>query len=629
MIHIEEYIQIKNVSRRTIERYIEAGDLLSLKKSGRTYIVDPVKLNTLKERELKALVKEVKIEFDSMLEGVAKGKNDQVIVFEEIQKRMEMLGRHGVEIKGYSLKSLYRKANDAAKVKRKARCDKFAVRNKLLDDILNEKVIPFAAKIYVENAQPNVSLLCDLMKMYAKETEEYYEIAAIPKGTLYRQIRNSFEASGFPDMHKFMNHHNRFHIDLPFTSTAFTSEISFMDYIIGDDHKADVARVYVYDEASGRVVEKQVKTWFWIEGKTMMPLGWVIKIGDINSKDLIESLAVVLKKYGLPNNAVMVDNGIARAEDFTEFLRRINKPQAWAHFSKPYTPINKAPVERGFGMIKAEFDSFFENFVSPDKNRDARHRDLKMSPEETNLWFDDYKIKLESFIQQRYIQRERVRVINEERRRISILDYFDDCWRTHNKIEVTNRELRYAMMHEQIVKIGFGDLKFKGEYFIINEPLSVRFYNQKYRALYNPGDMNEIDLYILDDMLDRNTGEIAYRDTYFTTLYNIKSVSNKQSKIDELRRKIKMQFAELAKSVTSLQVMEFEKALPTYVSEDGRKLVETRRQYEKQVAEELKETVSTIAPVTTQLTTQIPNSEPRKLTQIKRTSLTIKGHNNG
>jgi transposase-like protein len=105
MIHIEEYIQNNNISRRWAYELIQDGKLVSIKKNGRTYIVDPVKLNTLKERELKALVKEVKIEFDSMLEGVAKGKNDQVIVFEEIQKRMEMLGRHGVEIKGYSLKS--------------------------------------------------------------------------------------------------------------------------------------------------------------------------------------------------------------------------------------------------------------------------------------------------------------------------------------------------------------------------------------------------------------------------------------------------------------------------------------------------------------------------------------------
>ncbi|MHC1736862.1 MAG: hypothetical protein AB9882_02490 [Ignavibacteriaceae bacterium] len=618
MIHIDEYIVASGISRRSMFRKIERGELISVKRNGKTYIIETDKPEMLKEKEKQVIVAATKEEFDRMLAGCTSGDADQIRVFEEIQRRLDMLKYQEIEVKGYSLKSLYRKANDSKKIKRKSRCDKFTVKNRILDEILTSKVLPFASKVYIENAQPNLSLLCDLMKMYAKDTEDYYEIAAIPKGTLYRQIRLSFENSGISGLHKFMNHHNRFHIELPFCSGAFTNDIKFMDYIIGDDHKADVAKVFVYDEASNRVIEKMVKTWFWIEARTMMPLGWIIKIGDITSRDLIASLSVVFKKYGLPNTAVMVDNGIARAEDFTNFLQRLNRPEAYAHFSAPYTPINKAPVERGFGLIKSEFDAFFDNFVSPDKNKDARHSGLKMSPEETNIWFEDYRLKLENFVQTKYIERERIRTIDGERKRISILEYFDSCWTNHNMITVTNQALRWALCKDEIVKIGLGDLKFKGEYFISQDIMSPRFYNRKYRVLYSD-DLSEVDLYAIEDMPDSSTGEILYKNTYFLTMQNLKTIPNQRDVIAKLRNKIQKQFKELSQNITSLKVADFEKALPTYVSEDGKKLVNTRRAFEQKVEAELKLSVSTINPIDS------PEPEPKitgtKLT-FKRRSLT-------
>ena len=73
MIHIDEYIQKSNISRRTVERNIQRGELISVKRNGKTYIIETDKPEMLKEKEKQVIVAATKEEFDRMLAGALPG----------------------------------------------------------------------------------------------------------------------------------------------------------------------------------------------------------------------------------------------------------------------------------------------------------------------------------------------------------------------------------------------------------------------------------------------------------------------------------------------------------------------------------------------------------------------------
>ena len=363
MTHIEDYCMQNGISKMTAYRMVSKGELKAIKMNGLTYVIPGKCVPTLEHGDERKLISEKKHKFDKAIlsaqKRISQFPSDATAIrtklVSDIEGEVEALRSIGVNIHGYNAKSIYRKLKKD-RLDRKTRADRFVIKNEILSrPEVREKIYESAVCIYMECATSNFSLLSDLILERAKREEELYEVAAIPRSTLYSFLKNDFENSGYKTLHKYLNHFNLFKKTLPKVSGAFTDDIDFFDYIIGDDHKLDVSAVLAWDEASRKWQHKQVKIWFWIEAKTMFPLGWEIKVGDFTVNDLKESLTRAFLQWGLPKKAVVVDNGIGRGQEFKNFLLRAGLGTEQLQFSAAYDPTNKAPGERSFGFVKAHF----------------------------------------------------------------------------------------------------------------------------------------------------------------------------------------------------------------------------------------------------------------------------------
>lgn len=588
MIHIEEYIVQTNLSKRTIYNYIKTGKLKTTKLNGRTYIIsDGNDTRMIIKKNVNRNVKQIKQSINDII--LYEGPRDKVAAVKKIEQIINCWKAQGVIIKGYSAKSVYRKIKDR-KTERKTRVDKFSVRNELLNKIF-PKVRNFASNLYMLDAEGSLNNVVDLIYEYAKRNEDYFEVAAIPKPTLYRQLLLDFKQSGYETLHQYFNHYNQFKNTLPRVTGAFTDDIEFMDYIAGDDHKADVASVYVYDNMLKKVVKKQVKIWGWDEPVTMKT--WIYcKVGDITAEDLILSLIPVIMEVGLPKKGLLIDNGIGRSEIFKEFWKKLTG--SIPHYSGAYEPTNKATTELKHSLWKSEFDSFQKNFVSPHKE-DGRHSGPALSPEEADMFFEDYKSKLNNYITGYYLERVRTRTIKGKTEKISIKDYFDRCWTKHQEIEVTPQQIRYALSISQVKTYSNG-IKIGKESYIPIEPLPISYNNKSFTVLTNPFDSSEIDVYALDDILDRNSGEFFEKGSYITTLYNTRLHPEKRKIVIEYQNKIKKNLKLVAQQITA--VKELDKALPDTVAPNS-EIIKQREEAIKQTTTILHQTINKL-PTSTQ-----------------------------
>ena len=620
MIHIEDYIQQSNESRRTIYRRIDSGTLLSVKLNGKTFILKDDQLADLKTKSKKQIIDSVKNQLNTMLAEAHNNPQIKSETIKNIERVIQSWKLHNIIIKGYDKKSCYRKIKNVEKMDRKTRSDKFSIRNEILSNNMS-KLRPLAAYIYKKNAQGNLSIICDLIKFHAKNDEEYYEFANVPKATLYRQLSLDFKQSGFKSVHQYFNHHNLWAKTLPTVTGAFTDDVEFFDYIAGDDHKADVAAVYVYDEASGKTILKQVKIWLWVEVRTMMPLGWIIKTGDINSRDLELSLAEVFLKWGLPRKQILIDNGIGRSAEFQEFVNKIyagmGQGRDKIHYSAAYTPTNKATMERSFGLIKNELDVFQKNFVGPDKEVESRHSTKALSPESAELFIGDYKAKLEQYLTGFFIERLRLRVINGEKQRISIKSYFDTLYKNYEPSPIALKDIRYALSQTD-EKVYNGSIKFKGSEYLPIESLPLSFHGQRFRILYYPNDLSEIDIYAIDDLLDRQTGLLVQKNNYVATFISTRLREDRREAVLKARKHMEKDIKELAEDYSSLMNLEnklFENSMPDMVSNNG-KILEQREVIKKAAKNAIKTSLK-------QLPGQSLSIENIKANDIPETSLTI------
>ena len=497
-------------------------------------------------------------------------------------------------VKGFDRKSIYRKLTKLATGKslsRKMRSDKWTIRNEMLSNSF-PKLRALAAAVYDRNTTPNLSILVDIIQMVARNKEEYYEFAAINKSTMYRQLSLDFQQSGLKTLHQYLNHYNLFAKNLPKVHGAFTDDVDFMDYIVGDDHKADVASVYVYDKLERKAVKKQVKIWYWCEAKTMYPLGWIVKVGDITTRDLINSLIPVIAQYGLPNKQFLIDNGIGRSEEFRDFIAKIylHTNNDGIRFSAPYEPTNKATIERSFGMFKQELDCFQENFVGPNKERESRHRGQSLSPEETELFVDEYRKQYENYINGFYIERPRTRKINGGTQELSLRAYFDLSWRLYQKREVSGKTIRYALSQHE-VKVFKNEIVLKKSHFIPATPLPHAFYGEKVLVSYNPDNLREVDIYAANDVLDRATNTIYEKNSYVATFYNIEMHPDRRELVQVHNKIRKQQMRELATTLTNLtELQSLEGMLPGTMAPDG-KIVSERDEVKKHIEASLTESI--------------------------------------
>lgn len=320
-------------------------------------------------------VKEIKKNLNDII--LTEGPKDKAGTVNKIEGIVKYWQRHGITLKGFNAKSIYRKIQKAEThkglklepLKRKTRGDKGTIRNNNIAEILETHILPLAANIYFQNAKSNLKLTVDLMIDYAKTDENFYEIAAMSPHTLRKVLRREFMERGMEDKHELLNHYNLWFAKKRATVTgAFTDDIEFMDYLLGDDNKRNVASAWVYNPKTRKKELKQIRSWNWVEAKTGKILSYKNTTGDLTAEDVIETLIEALQKSGLPNKGIIIDNGIGSSAAFKNFFNRLNNANAFIHgngyekikcvLGKPYHPLDKAPVERSFGWTKEEFDTF-------------------------------------------------------------------------------------------------------------------------------------------------------------------------------------------------------------------------------------------------------------------------------
>jgi len=581
---LEKYVANEGITKRAAYKRSEAGMISTINIHGRAYVIQDDTFNEILEnpRQLNALVSNIKKELNAIIAKAQNNEAAKLDAIDYIQKETERWALRGINISGYSAKSVYRKISSGKDAfSRKTRADKHVYKNEIIKDTLENKILPLAAHIFIQQAIHNVHLVTDKIIMYAQSDEDYWEIAAIPKATLYRAIRTEFFERGLAEKHKYLNHYNLWKQQRAYTTGAFTSSIKFMDYIFGDDHKKDIAGALAWNEKLGKFEVLQVNSWFWIEAKTQEVLSYVIKTGSLTADDVISSLMAALKRVGRPNIGVIVDNGVGASQDIKDFLYKL---EVELILGKPYTPTDKATIERCFQYIKTEHDVDFQNFVGSKHPTEGRHCGLQLSPEETNFLFEEYSKSLAQYINGFYRTRPRQRTIDGKSVEISTGDYYDRYMLSREGNYISDKDLRYAYAHEKDVlfvnKISF---KHKGvlHTFIPASALGVIYNNRRYIITWDPNNLKEIDVYCKDEILNRYTGEIHEKGSYLTTMYNIALSPANRLMVANYNK-------ECEKAVKELAFAMVDKDVTSAINRQGN-IVNTRKDMIKETVEIIKQ----------------------------------------
>lgn len=597
LLSLSEYAKYSNVSERQVHRYIESGKILSVKKDNKTFIVDESFSFVKNEKVRQLIIDTKKIEFDNMIKQAIiehrfenKSNNKIWSIIHEILSQTKYFRIHGINIRGYNKRSLQRKIA-SGKTERKTRSDKSSIKNKFLKEPKNfDKLISLVSHFYFKDAMGSISLAFDMAQYYAKSNEEYFEVCCMNKSTSIRQINNHFNASGFKEVHQFMNHYNQFRKGLIYVQGAFTHDIGFMDVYSIDDRKFDVAGSKVWNEEKQCFEQKKVYSWFVFEVKTMMWLAYDIKTKPFKDIDIVKLLMKALGKYGKPKVKIICDQGLGAdgaVKNFCNAMGIVLDPQA------AYSPTRKATNERPHGFMKYETDNFVEDFVGSNHEKEGRHRSLKLSPEETTAMIHEtikrYDTYMNGFFldRPRKLPRENTEHLKDGSGRISIRQLFDYYYQSYEPSVVNERELRYAYMHKALSEEFHNGLNFKGAFYMppIENPLSIVFNRRVYQIDYNPNDLNRIDIRSTEYFINKNTGEEIQKGQYVATLESLISLDadEKKSRVAHYNKIVKKEALLLAKAFVGKSRLG--KDLPDGVVAPGGKIISTLKEQEKYVAD--------------------------------------------
>lgn len=598
MIEFQKYLEITGIDRSTLFRWIADSnkEVYQVKISGKAYIVDKseacIQLEDKKKR--KQLIASITEQWNQLIltahnalgtEAEKTTRNDAV---ETITKEVKFWQKRGIDIIGFNEKSIYRKIKEG-KVQRGTRSDKLTYRTKYAgkEKILGlstaqSKLLAVAWLLFGKpSACLNYSLMYHKIKDYAQQNEMFYELAAIPESTMTNFLKQEFKANGLDKAHQLINHFNLFKKTKAKNKGAFTKDIQFMDYIIGDDHKMDIDKVFVYDEMTKELKLEKVQGWFWIEAKTQKVLSYILKTGDITTDDLKVSLMEALSVYGKPQKAIMIDNGIGRSSMFQDFCI---KAGLHIEYSTPYEPTEKANVERIFRYMKDEFDVYEENFVGSNHAKEGRHRSSVLMPEECKITFKEYADKLESYIYGFYETKERRRVDDNKKLKISIRDYFNSYFKNYTVNPVEPRILAYAYRFDKILKYNNG-LTFSINNRVYNympDPyLSPVFNGKRYIVSYNPNNMQKVWIYALDKIICKINGVEYNRLDLVAELNEYGSYNNEERRklITKTNKEIKKHLRKVADLKTDVEI--------SAVVEVNGKLIEERKQIRKRIFKQI------------------------------------------
>lgn len=599
LISFKDYCAVNDINERSLYRYIETGKVQVVKMGGERCIVEQ---NAIDGDGLKLILKAKKEEWNNRIivanniySANGRSTDETTAIINEVEKDVITWKKFlMVKIPGYDKRSLQRKVK-LGKIDRQMRSDKFSIRNKVLAQPgVLEKTLELICEVLHQASMLSVEGAVDRAIYYAKQNEEYYEVAAVNIYTLRRQVTNHIKQSGFRNLHEFTQHYNLFKKKYAYTKGAFTHDTEFMAEYQVDDRQSDIAGCWVWNEASGKFELKKAMHWQVIETTTMMVLGRQLKSTPFTEEDLVKMMMGVFKTYGLPKRRVVYDNGLMNGSRCQEFFAKVG---VLAEPSKPYSPTDKAMRERMNRFQKDESDNYQENFVGATHPTEGRHRGDKLSPEQINELFSEAEKRYDNFFQGFYMDKPRelglqgVDHLRDNTGRVTIRQAFDYLYQTHEPIMVSNIKLRYAYCKNDVVK-SFDNyyMLFKKELYMPTKPLSLVLNDPAYKYIvaYDPMDLNKIDIYADQAILDKLTGDLISKGQYVATLEAISTLD-----ADEKKQRVTVYNKQVKKAMKALVTATREKystngkVYNDAVNSDGA-LVNIRKQQEAQVEDIIK-----------------------------------------
>lgn len=542
----DQFQKQMNISRATFYNWKKAGMLNEIKIHNDLYYYRPSEIKTFTEEETKLFLESRFELWNAQLKSahtIYKHYNKPTKDTTELINKIESEAKYysnlfKTTIKGYNKRSLQIKVKTGS-IERKTRREKSPFRNHVLKSRPEtfQKAIDLVSS-YFQDSLGSLNLAIDRAINYAKNNEDYYEVAAVNIHTLRRHIAKAAKQSGYRTVHEYLNHFNTFRKSLAYVKGSFTDDIEFGQVFSMDDHKFDIAGVQVWNEEKSEFEKKQLYSWFVVEMKTMYPLAWSIKASPFTSEDIIKLMMRCFRQHGLPTVKFICDQGLGKSERIKEFCNRLNlilEPQ------EPYCPTQKAVNERLFGIIKEECDVYNENFTGSNHPVEGRHRDRTLSPEETTELVNEAIERYENYLTGFFLDRPRKREIKgiehlyDNSGRVSTRILYEHYIKSFEPKKVTDIQLRYAYMNYEVVK-NFDNfyLKFKKEIYLpdSSSELSIVLNDKSYTytVAYNPDDLNKIDLYSNQDIIDRITGDFISKGDYVCTLESLANLPAEEKK---------------------------------------------------------------------------------------------------
>jgi transposase InsO family protein len=566
LLTIQQYCNFKGISERHYYRLKKEGSITTI--PGTNYVYTTEQMLQFTDKDKKFILESKIAKWNSLLKNAhniykqhSKPTKATTQIIHLIETEVSFLKKIGFIIKGFDRRSLQLKVSKG-RVERKSREEPKPIRNKVVASAFN-KAVELIFSLNMQRAISSVNEAVDRAIHYAKTDEYYWEVAACEKYiyTLRRQIKRAMKQMGFKTLHEFLNHYNQFRKKLAYVKGAFTDDIGFNDVYSLDDHKFDVAGAKVFNPHTGKLEQKQVWSWFVVEMKTLMPLGYMIKTSPFTEEDILRLLMRVFRQYGKPNQKVIMDNGLASSERVLTFLERCGIVH---EVQDPYCPTQKSPNERLYGLVKNEQDVYSHDFVGSNHPAEGRHAGRQLSPEETLRIIETAQKEYDNYVNGYLIDRPRTRNIKsippsllDNSKRVSIRRLYDFYYQHHTPQLVTDKELRYAYMkYDKTTSFNKFYITFKKEVYIPISDFSLVLNDPAYKftIAYNPADMNIIDLYSSQDITDALTGEFIARGQYVCTLESLASLDadEKKRRVAIYNKKINKAMKELAANFRSM-----------------------------------------------------------------------------
>lgn len=577
MIHIEEYCKLNSITRQWVKELINRNEIPSEKINGQRYIIVPPPVKTAEESGFPSP--------DKFKSGIREfvAKCGKLYIKDALRRISEYETATGHKIKGLSGRTLYGIAEGKRAVYHRKRKDSGTVRNPNLATA-KEKIEAIAGKLFMQLGEKNYRFVTTRIQELAKANESLYEVAAIPQPTLYRYVRNYL--SPYNNVWDYANNHKAFLKSLPKVQGAFTDDIEFMDYIAFDDHKADVAGSWYWNEVKSKWEMRKVWYWIAIEMLTMMPVGWVILPREPNSEDVINVLIQSMLKVGLPKKGYLFDNGIGYSERVQTFMSRIKLQSAGSgYFSKdfmpvaPYEPTHKSNIELFNRHIKKELDVWYKNYVGGSRD-EVRNSGKRLMPEECDHIVEEYIVNAEAYLTGDCVNRLRKRVIKSTALKTSTIDLFDKFRNQYQPYFLDEKSIRWALMDDTQVKT------FNGSISLYHSGVRFNYHDESYNPALEgrkfiisilPTNLSKMDLYATEDFIDTHTGVSYERGQYVTTLQSMRDLpmSERQQLVFKGNAQKRQLARKLKEKLLDTALLQFPDLIPivnTYITVNGEAL---------------------------------------------------------